>query len=82
MKGAIQGSVYAHYFGREHIGAIKGFAITLSVAGTVFGPLLFALGTERLGGYTAVLLVSTLLPLAVALAAPFFKPRAADGSVR
>ena len=81
MKGAIQGSVYAHLFGREHIGAIKGFAITLSVAGTAFGPLLFALGTGWLGGYTPILLLSALPPLMVALAAPFFRPLRADGSI-
>lgn len=81
MKGAIQGSIYAYYFGREHIGAIKGFAITLSVAGTALGPLLFALGTDWLGGYTPILLLSALPPLIVALAAPFFRPLKADGSI-
>lgn len=81
MKGAIQGSVYAYLFGREHIGAIKGFAITLSVAGTAFGPLLFALGLGWFGGYTPILLLSALPPLIVALAAPFFRPLNADGSI-
>lgn len=81
MKGAIQGSVYAYYFGREHIGAIKGFAITLSVAGTAFGPLLFALGTDWFGSYTPILFISTLPPLMVALVAPFLAPLKTDSSV-
>ena len=74
MQGAIQGSVYAHYFGREHIGSIKGFVTTLSVAGTAFGPFLFALGLEVLGSYVPTLLLCALLPLAVAVAALFIKP--------
>lgn len=81
MKGAIQGSVYAYYFGRAHIGAIKGFAITLSVAGTAFGPPLFALGMGWLGGYAPILFLSALPPLIVALLAPFLRPLKADGSV-
>ncbi len=81
MKGSIQGSVYAYYFGRAHIGAIKGFALTLSVAGTAFGPLLFALGTDWLGGYAPILFLSALPPLLIALLAPFLKPLRANGSV-
>lgn len=81
MKGAIGGSVYAHLFGRAYIGAIKGFVATVSVAGTAFGPPLFALGTLWLGSYAPILFVSALPPLVVALAAPFFRPLNADGSV-
>lgn len=74
MQGAIQGSVYAHYFGREHIGSIKGFVTTLSVAGTAFGPLLFALGLEAFGGYAPALLLCATLPFSVAVAALFIRP--------
>ncbi len=82
MKGAIGGSVYAHLFGRAHIGAIKGFAVTVSVAGTAFGPPLFAFGTAWLGGYGPIPIIPALPPLVVALTAPFFRPLKADGSVR
>ena len=56
-RGAISGSAYAHYFGRTYIGSIKGFVATLTVAGTAVGPLLFALGDERFGGYREILLL-------------------------
>ena len=82
MKGVIQGSVYAHYFGRSHLGEIKGLATTISVAGTAFGPYLFALGFDYFGNYGPILLLSALMPLVVAIAAPWLKPFAADGSVR
>src|SRR5690606_101186 len=40
LNSAVKSSVHAYYFGRKHIGAIKGFASTLSVAGTAAGPLI------------------------------------------
>ncbi|MEX2535603.1 MAG: MFS transporter [Trueperaceae bacterium] len=81
MKGAIGGSVYAYYFGRKHLGSIKGSAITITVAGTAAGPLIYALGYEAAGSYLPVLMLSALLPLAVALFAPFLRPLRPDGSV-
>ncbi|NBC96839.1 MAG: MFS transporter [Deinococcus-Thermus bacterium] len=74
MKGAIAGAVFAAYFGRRHIGAIKGFATTLSVAGTALGPLVFALGRDLTGGYLAVLLASVAMPLALAAASLRLRP--------
>lgn len=74
MSGALGSTVYAYYFGREHIGAIKGFATTVSVAGSAFGPLLFAVGFEQMGNYAPILLFSAGGPLIIALMAPFIKP--------
>lgn len=81
MNGAITASVHAHYFGRLHIGSIKGFAVTFSVAGTAFGPLAFALGLDLGGSYAPVLIGSALLPLALAVVTPFFRPFRAPGVV-
>jgi len=69
MNTALQAGVYAYYFGRQHLGAINGLATTIAVAGTAFGPVLLALGFERFGNYTAVLLLSTTAPLGIALIA-------------
>lgn len=74
MKGAISGSAYAYYFGRRHIGSIKGFATTLSVAGTAIGPLLFAVGRDLSGSYLPVLLGSAAVPLILAVAALWLRP--------
>lgn len=71
MQGATMGSAYAHYFGREHIGAIKGFAKTILVAGAALGPLIYGFGFELLGSYTASLILSALLPIGVGVAALF-----------
>lgn len=82
MKGAIQASVYAYYFGRAHIGAIRGFASTVSVAGAAVGPFIFALGFDLFGSYTEILLLCAIPPLIIALTAPFIQPFRKPGVVR
>ncbi|NET06337.1 MAG: MFS transporter [Symploca sp. SIO2B6] len=73
MKGVLSSSVYAHYFGRLHIGTIQGLVITISVAGTALGPYIFAFGLDEFGSYKPVLLISALAPLALAIVAPWLK---------
>ena len=74
MNGTMQSAINAYYFGRKHLGAIKGFAATISVAGSAFGPFLFAFGFDVFGTYRSVLLGSALFPLVLAIAALFIRP--------
>jgi MFS transporter, OFA family, oxalate/formate antiporter len=74
-QGALSGSVMAYYFGRTHIGAIKGALTTILVMGSAFGPLLFSLGRDLWGSYTPILLGTAVPTLAFALAVPFVKLR-------
>lgn len=69
--GNVGGSAYAHFFGRAHIGAIKGFTRTLFVAGTAVGPLLFPLGVAVFGSYAPTLWALALVPAALAVFAAF-----------
>ena len=80
MSQAVQSTVYAHYFGRLNIGAIKGFASTITIAGTAAGPLLLALGFEASASYAPVLLWTAIVPLAIGLVTPFL-PLARDGKI-
>ncbi|HSJ35122.1 MAG TPA: MFS transporter [Acidimicrobiia bacterium] len=80
MSQAIQSSVYAYYFGRLHIGAVKGLATTITVAGTAAGPLIVALGYDLNGGYGPVLAISAIAPAVLALASPFL-PLAREGHI-
>ncbi len=80
MKAAISGSAYAYYFGRRHIGAIKGLATTLSVAATAVGPLIFAVGRDVTGSYLLVLAGSAVVPLLLAVASLRLRPPRASGS--
>lgn len=69
MQGAILGSAYGHYFGRTHIGAIKGFTKTIFVAGTALGPVVYALGLDFSGSYTLPLLLTAPVPTLLGAAA-------------
>lgn len=64
---SLGGTVWAHYFGRAHHGAIRGFAFTVMVGGSALGPLPFAWGVETFGSYAPLLVVSAFLPLAAAV---------------
>lgn len=81
MKGGVQSAVFAHYFGRRHLGAVKGTASTIGVVGTAAGPPLFALAHAASGGYGAVLLASAAPALALAAVAALLRPIRPDGTV-
>lgn len=74
MRSAVAGAMFAAYYGRRHIGAIKGFATTLTVAGTAIGPLAFALGPDLFGGYLGVLLAAAAATALLALASLRLRP--------
>src|SRR5690606_25281021 len=81
VSGAVKASAHAHYFGRKHIGAIKGFASTVSVAATAAGPLVVSLGLDAVGAYAPVLIACAVVPMALALLAPFLRVLRPDGGV-
>lgn len=81
MKGTITGSAYAYYFGRRHIGAIKGLATTLSVAGTAVGPVVLSFGKDLAGSYVPALLLAATPVLLLGVASLWLRPpRAAEAA--
>ena len=82
VYSSLQGNVFAHYFGRRHLGSIKGWVSSTLVVGSAIGPLLFGLGFDLLGDYRLTLTVSAVGPLALALVVPFVRLVTADGRVR
>ncbi len=81
VYASLEGNVFAYYFGRRHLGSIKGWVTTVLVVGSALGPLIFALGFDLLGSYTTTVVVSALPPLALAVIAPFLRLVRSDGSV-
>ncbi len=71
MSQALQSTVYAYYFGRVHLGAIKGLSATITIAGAAVGPLLLSVGFDVAGSYAPVLALAAVLPVALAVTAPF-----------
>jgi len=77
--GAIRGveaAAFVRYFGRGHIGAIRGVASAIGLASTAVGPLYFALGLQWTGSYLGPSVLAALLPAVVALWALFVRPPA------
>ena len=67
----LEATAFPHAFGLAHIGAIRGAVHMAAVAATAFGPVLFSVVRDVSSSYRPVLLISTLLPAAVALASVF-----------
>ena len=63
---AISAAGYAHYFGRDHLGAIRGASFVFGISGAAFGPLPFALSVDLTGSYSAALATSLVLSLTCA----------------
>ena len=66
---AINAAGYAQYFGRDHLGAIRGASFVFGIAGAAFGPLPFAASIDWTGSYAAVLAGCSGLSLACGAAA-------------
>lgn len=49
------GTVWARYFGREHLGAISGINMSSMVLSSALGPIVFSLSYDFLGGYRPVM---------------------------
>jgi MFS family permease len=70
------GIILPNYFGRLHIGSIKGFTTTFNVIGSALGPLPFGIAYDLFNGYREVLLVMLMFPVLGCIAAWYSpKPR-------
>ncbi|NDJ60925.1 MAG: MFS transporter, partial [Chloroflexi bacterium] len=64
IGGVFDGAVWANLFGRQHQGAIRGFAATSLVIGTASGPILFGLSYDWFGSYAPILWLCIILAAA------------------
>lgn len=71
MFGIVMNVPWPRFYGTHHLGAISGFATGLTVAGSAVGPFFFSLALDLLGSYAAVSVLTTLIALAIAVAAPW-----------
>ena len=60
---AIGAAGYAQYFGRDHLGAIRGTSFVFGISGAAFGPLPFAASLDFTGSYVLALSCSAALCL-------------------
>jgi MFS-type transporter involved in bile tolerance (Atg22 family) len=66
---AIGAAGYAQYFGRDHLGAIRGASFIFGISGAALGPLPFAASVDWTGSYAAVLIGCCVLCLACGVGA-------------
>lgn len=81
VSAAGSNSLLARYFGRAHLGKIKGFQMMSVVAGSAAGPFLMSQGKELLGGYDAVLWLFATMLMLQAVACFFATPPASRSEV-
>jgi MFS family permease len=76
-QGALRGveaAGFVRYFGRAHIGSIRGIATGVGLASTALGPLYYAIGLQMGGSYLPVSIWGATLPLGVIVVALIAKP--------
>ena len=76
---AINAAGFAQYFGRDHLGAIRGTSFVFGVAGAALGPLPFAASIDWTESYAAVLAVCCGLSLMCGAAAFLCQVPVSDG---
>ncbi len=83
LRGASNGVIgiaidvaWPTYYGRAHLGSIRGFGMAASLFGSAIGPLPFGLATQLFGGYPPTIVALTVLPILVAMAVFLTRPPA------
>lgn len=59
--------LWARYFGLAHLGNIRGTLVTLNVASSSLGPLIFGVARDSLGNYDLALSMAAFVPLPLIL---------------
>lgn len=70
----LEATVFPATFGLSHVGAIRGVVVSTGIAASAIGPLALSLGHDWLGTYRPVLLIVSVIPVVVAIAAALIKP--------
>ena len=65
--------MYAHYFGRKHLGSIQGTGQMIGVIGASLGPLPLGIALDVFGSFEPMLLGLALLPATMAVVALFLR---------
>lgn len=59
---------WAHYFGREHLGAISGAATTIMITGAAIGPIPLGVAHDLFGSFNQALTLLALIPVGLGVA--------------
>jgi MFS family permease len=70
------------YFGRRHLGSIRGIGFAVGVGGAALGPVILGLGYDLAGSYTPAIMGLLALPIAAAVAVVGVRPPASIADAR
>ena len=70
----VGGTLWAKYYGRKHLGKIRGSVFTAGVAGSSVGPFIMGLIYDNLGSYKISLWIFIVLLIPVVISAFWAKP--------
>lgn len=65
--------LWARYFGRLHLGRIRGALMTINIAASSLGPFIAGVVRDRTGSFDGALLIFSLVPLILAVACLFVR---------
>ena len=74
LMTVIAGTAWAQYFGRVHLGKIRGASMMAAVGGSSLGPVLLGVSFDYGGGFAAGLWILAAAAAATAVAAPWATP--------
>jgi MFS family permease len=70
LLGAVQSTLWVRYYGRLHLGKIRGSTITASVAGSSLGPFIMGATFDLSGSYNTSVWLFLILLIPLIVAAP------------
>jgi MFS family permease len=74
LMSIVSATGWTRYFGRAHLGKIRGRSLTAAVAGSSLGPLLMGVSDDTLGSFTPAFYGFAALAASVAIACLWAKP--------
>jgi MFS family permease len=81
LLGAVQSTLWVRYYGRLHLGKIRGSIATASVAASSLGPFITGATFDLFGNYNTSLWLFLAILLPLIIAAPFATPPAPKTSI-
>ncbi len=67
-------TVWARYFGRKHLGKIRGMSLTAAVGASAIGPVIMGVSADYLGGFADSLWLFAALSAVCAITACWASP--------
>ncbi|MFT9495941.1 MFS transporter [Anaerosolibacter sp.] len=67
------GVLWSNYYGRKHLGSIRGITMTWTVVGSSLGPLPFGFAYDLFHGYGEIIMIMMILPILGSIAS-FMSP--------